>query len=276
MGLAPARGRFGRWRDRLLTALTRRLFARATPSLDAVRRQHGLAPIGGFHEQALAADEIYVLTSPCFDFVSPAIPRHVRYCGPILDDPAWCEPWRGPWSPDDPRPLVLVAFSSTYQKQAAPLRRIVDALSGLPVRAVVTLGPALDPAEVPGSENVVVVRSAPHGPLLREASVLLTHCGHGTTMRGLVAGVPLVCLPMGRDQNDTAARVVERGAGERLSPGASVRRIRRTVRRVLETPSYRINARLLGESIASREGCVDVIESLEQLAGAGPIRTAAR
>lgn len=274
LGWSPARGPLGRWRDRLMTAVSRRLFARAAPSLNAVRRQLGLPAISGFHEQALAADEIYVLTSPRFDFDSPAIPSHVRYCGPILDDPAWCEPWHGPWRADDERPLVLVAFSSTYQKQGATLRRIVEALSVLPVRAVVTLGPALDPAEFPGSENVVVVRSAPHGPLLREAALLVTHCGHGTTMRGLVAGVPLVCVPMGRDQDDTAARVVDRGAGVRLSRGASASRIRRTVRRVLEAPSYRRNARALGEAIASRQGCVDVIDSLERLARRGASRPA--
>src|SRR5262249_25007761 len=115
LGWAPARGPFSRWRERILSKVSRRTFARATPHLNAVRRGYGLAPIADFHEQALTADEIYVLTSPRFDFLSPAIPRNVRYCGPILDDPSWCEPWRGPWSADDPRPLILVAFSSTYQ-----------------------------------------------------------------------------------------------------------------------------------------------------------------
>jgi MGT family glycosyltransferase len=274
LGWAPARGPLGRLRDRVLRSLSRGAFQRAVPHFNEVRRHYGLPELADFHQQALAADEIHVLTSPLFDFTSPALPSNVHYCGPILDDPSWCEPWRGPWSSGDPRPLVLVAFSSTYQKQAATLRRIVDALSSLPVRAVVTLGPALDPGAVPGSANVVVVRSASHQALLSEASLLVTHCGHGTTMRGLVAGVPLVCLPMGRDQNDTAARVVHRGAGERLPPGASVTRMRRTIQRVLERPSYRLSARSLGEAISSRQGCVDVVASLEHLASRGNSRPA--
>src|SRR5204863_9718645 len=106
---------------------------------------------------------------------------------------------RSPWSSDDPRPLVLVGLSSTYQKQAAALRNIVEALSLLPVRALLTLGPTIEPGEVKGSANVVVVRSAPHAEVLRHASLLVTHCGHGTTMRGLAAGIPMVCMPMGRD-----------------------------------------------------------------------------
>jgi MGT family glycosyltransferase len=275
-GWAPARGPLGRGRDLLLRTLSRRAFARATPYLNAVRRHYGLSALAHFHEQALAVDEIYVLTSPRFDFTSPAMPHNLYYCGPILDDPSWCEPWRSPWNAGDPRPLVLVGLSSTYQKQVPTLRRIVEALSGLPVRAVLTLGPALDSDQVPGSANVVVVRSASHRALLPEASLLVTHCGHGTTMRGLVAGVPLVCLPMGRDQNDIAARVVHHGAGARLSPEASATKIRRTIRKVLEEPSYRGNAQRLGEAIKSRQGCVDAVECLEALAGRGASRPASR
>ena len=32
-------------------------------------------------------------------------------------------------------------------------------------------------------------------------------------MKGLVAGVPIVCMPTGRDQPDNAARLAARGAG---------------------------------------------------------------
>jgi UDP:flavonoid glycosyltransferase YjiC (YdhE family) len=35
-------------------------------------------------------------------------------------------------------------------------------------------------------------------------------------IKALAAGVPLVCLPMGRDQEDTAARVTLSGSGVRL------------------------------------------------------------
>jgi len=35
------------------------------------------------------------------------------------------------------------------------------------------------------------------------ADLVITHAGHGTLMRALSHGLPLVCLPMGRDQNQT-------------------------------------------------------------------------
>jgi UDP:flavonoid glycosyltransferase YjiC (YdhE family) len=175
-----------------------------------------------------------------------------------------------PWAAGDARPLVLVGLSSTYQKQTGTLDNIVRALSSLPVRALVTLGPTLLEGEVRGTENVVVVPTAPHAMVLREAAVLVTHCGHGTTMRGLAAGVPLVCVPMGRDQNDTAARVVHHGAGVRISPKASVDAIRAAVQRTLSESSFREGAARLRRAIETREGCIDVVESLERLAARRP------
>jgi UDP:flavonoid glycosyltransferase YjiC (YdhE family) len=117
---------------------------------------------------------------------------------------------------------------------------------------------------------VHVVRSAPHTEVLREASLLVTHCGHGTTLKGLAAGVPLVCMPMGRDQDDTAARVVYRGAGVRVKARAAPEAIRAAVQHVLATPAYRESARRLASSLGAGEGCVDPVQVLEELAPPAP------
>jgi UDP:flavonoid glycosyltransferase YjiC (YdhE family) len=114
----------------------------------------------------------------------------------------------------------------------------------------VTTGPALDIASLPSAANVHVCASASHSRLLKEAAAVVTHAGHGTVIRALAAGVPVVCMPMGRDQNENAARVVFRGAGVRVKPTASAAKIRQAVRDVLESPRYRDSARRLGEAIA--------------------------
>jgi len=241
------------------------MFDKALPAINAARLSHGLPQVRSTHEQMIRCDAVLVLSSPEFDFTSPAMPAHVRYAGPVLHDPPWSGSWRPPWPASDERPLVLVALSSTFQDQAATLRRIADALGGLPVRALVTLGLAISSDEVRGSENVVVVPSAPHAEVLKGASLLITHCGHGTTMKGLAAGLPLVCMPMGRDQNDTAARVVHCGAGVRLKPSASAAAIRKAVVDVLHNPSYAQGARRLARALSERVGCVDPVETLENL-----------
>jgi MGT family glycosyltransferase len=265
-GFAPAKTALGRGRDAALLAVVNRLFKRGLPTLNEARAAHGLGPVAAFYDQVLDADRILVLSSAAFDFAAPYVPDNVRYLGPVLDEPEWVDPWTPPWPATCTDPLVLVGFSSTFQRQGPLLQRVVDALSSMPVRAVVTLGQMLDDGTVRSSENVTVVRSAPHSQIIADASLVISHCGHGTTMKTLAAGVPMVCIPMGRDQNDTAARVKYHGAGVRLSPNASVDKIRGAVERVLHDDSYRINAQRLAAAIAEEQHDADLVGELEALA----------
>jgi UDP:flavonoid glycosyltransferase YjiC (YdhE family) len=105
--------------------------------------------------------------------------------------------------------------------------RSIQAVAAIRVHALVTLGSALDPVEFAAPAHVFLVRSAPHDRLFADSSVVVTHAGLGTVTRALAHGVPLVCMPMGRDQDDVAARVVEHGAGVRIWRRASAKKIRR-------------------------------------------------
>ena len=71
--------------------------------------------------------------------------RPLRRSGARRPDVGGARPWTPPAGDD---PLVLVALSSTFQDHAGCLQRIVDALGTLPVRGLVTTGPALDPSEI--------------------------------------------------------------------------------------------------------------------------------
>jgi MGT family glycosyltransferase len=266
-GFGLAKTVLGRSRDAAMLAIVNRVFGAGLPAINAARADLGLSPLSSFYDQALGADRILVLSSPLFDYASSSVPSNARYVGPILDDPDWAGPWEGPWPPDDRRPLVLVGFSSTYQNQGPVLRRVIEALATLPVRAVVTVGQMLDAREVAATANVAVVAAASHTQILAEADVVVTHCGHGTVMKALAAGVPMVCMPMGRDQNDTAARLVHHGLGMRLPPRASAARIARAVQNVLDHQSFRTNASRMGTAIANGEGTADLVVELEALAG---------
>jgi len=265
-GLQPARGPLGRIRDSLVRNLSFKTFGKGTTAFNATRRALGLAPLDHpFHQVTRVAKHL-VLTSPAFDFPATSLPPHVQYTGPEIEDPVWVEPWRSPWRNDDPRPLILVAFSTTFQNQAPILRRIITALSTLAVRAVVTAGPALSLEEFPKMENVFICSSAPHSHLLPHAAAVVTHAGHGTVIRSLAAGVPLLCMPMGRDQNDNAARVVARGAGLRVGPRSKETKIRQSIQELLESPQYLENARALGKKIVEDIRNSSTVEVLEEVA----------
>jgi len=242
-----------------------RIVVRGTAAFNSARRALGLPAIAHPFEQTTRVARQLVLTSEAFDFSASGLPPHVVYAGPVLDDPPWAEPWSSPWASDDPRPLVLVGFSTTFQDQVDALRRVIGALRLLDARAVLTTGPALSVADLPAAPNVHVCRSAPHALLLGQASVVVTHAGHGTVIRALASGVPLLCMPMGRDQHDNAARVVARGAGLWLSPKAGARRIRKAILELLVSPGYRDKAREIGTAVrqdARNSRAVTILEGI--------------
>jgi len=252
-------------RDVLAPALFLRLLGLGLTRLNAVRAELGLPPVCEVLELLDRCQRLLVMTSPTFDPPPSPTPHNVRYVGAGLDDPAWVEPYRLPKTVDG-RPFVLVGMSSTYQAHQGLLNRIVEALAGLPVTALVTLGPALRRSEVPDAPNVAVVASAPHSDLLPEAALMITHAGHGSVLKALSAGVPILCMPHGRDQVDNAARAVSAGAGVRMSRGAGTASIRQAVWRALGNPSLRANAQRLAATFSaeatSRASAVDEIEQL--------------
>jgi MGT family glycosyltransferase len=268
-GLRPARDEAARRMHAEFGEASRAMCNAGLPAVNAARAALGLPPLAELHDQLAAADRLLLATSRAFDFEAERLPDNVRYVGPQLDEPVWAEPWVSPWPADDARPLVLVGFSTTFQDQAGTVQRVMDAMAGLPVRGLVTLGSALDGRGLSAPGNVVIQRSAPHGQVMREAAVVVTHAGHGTTMRALAHRVPLLCMPMGRDQNDNAARVVERGAGLELPPAASADEIREALHDLLNEPSFRTAARRLGDAVASEAAASSVIDELEACARAG-------
>jgi MGT family glycosyltransferase len=260
-GFRPARGPLGRIRDRVMNAVSTRALGTGLPKLNALRAERGLAELGSVWDQPKHADEVLVLTSGAFDFPAE-LDANVHYVGPRLADPAWVEPWTPP--PGD-EPLVLVALSSTFQDQVGTLQQIVDGLGRLPVRGVVTTGPAVSPDQLRAPANVQVVEAAPHAEVLQHASAVVTHAGHGTVVKALAAGVPLLCLPMGRDQADNAVRVVVRGAGLKLKRSAKASRIAAAVSRLIDEPSFRSSAADLGAKLRADAASPAAVELLESI-----------
>ena len=260
-GLRPASGPLGRLRDSALDRFSRSGWNRGLPALNAARAEFGLQPVDDAVDSLGRVDRVLVLTSGAFDY--PELPRHpkVRVVGPRLDDPEWAGELALPRGDE---PLVLVGLSSTYQEQEAVLRRTAQALGTLPVRGLVTTGPAVRPFAAAG--NVSVVEAAPHTAVLPHTAAVVTHGGHGTVMKALAAGVPMVVMPMGRDQPENARRVLAAGAGVRIKQTAAPEKIAAAVREVLGDESYRAAARRLAAAIAEETADDRAAAELEELA----------
>ncbi len=264
LGWLPAVGIAGRLRDAVGTFISNRIYVReALPFLNLARRSRGLRPLRRYFEQYDRASRVVVLTGPAFD--PPAgFPPNVRLVGTPLQEQA--APRGLPTlSTEDERPLVLVSLSTLDQGQAMLMARILAALAELPVRVLVTLGPALAASQFTPSPNVVLETFVPHGSVLPRAAVIVTQCGLGTVMKALAHGVPLVCIPLVGDQADNAARIEALGAGVRLSPDAEPARIRVAIERVLADPAYRRGARRVAIAIAGEDPVQGAVENIESV-----------
>jgi len=267
-GFLPPHGPLGRLRDRVAASLAMGLFRRGLPALNQARAELGLTALHDLHELAASVSRIVVCTSPGYDFAADTVPGNVRYVGPQLDDVGtrgWDDAWAGPAD----RPLVLVSLSSTVMCQEELLQRAADALGRLPVRALMTTGPAVDPAVISAAENVSVRRWVRHADVLPHCSAVVTHGGHGTVIKALAAGVPLVIVPLGRDQPDNAARVVHAGAGLRVRKNASIARLERAIGQVLDDHHYQAAARRMASLLSAERDDGLVVDELERAAARG-------
>ena len=162
------------------------------------------------------------------DARTPTSSTAVSPSRPASGSQSWAPPW-----PDDGRPAVLLSLSTTYMQQEDLLQRLVDGLGQVDCHALVTTGPGLRSRSVERvPPNVHVVESAPHGAVLPHVDLVITHGGHGTVIRALTAGIPVMVVPISRDQPDNAVRVVHHGVGIKVSKKASPERFARAVRNV--------------------------------------------
>ncbi len=274
-GFPPATGRFQEGRERTSRGLIRAWYDAGLEDLNAARRRHGLAPVSRLLDQLDAANLILLGTSRAFDYDRADPPAPFVYAGLLAEAPRWVGTDDVDGLVDPARPNVLVSFSTTYQAQDDLAARCIRALSTLPVNGIVTLGPALDRERLPRADNVRVVTSASHDALLPRCALMICHAGHGTAARALTYGVPLVCLPTGRDQPENAARIAWAGAGLRLRPGASDKQIRKAVTTVLSNTAYREAARALGHRmLQNSDGGRGAAEALVSLAQANDLACA--
>jgi MGT family glycosyltransferase len=198
----------------------------------------------------------------------PDVPdaANVLRIGPVLDAPPLCCELDEVDVSGGATPLVLVSLSTSEQGQADLLQRCADAVAQLPVNAIVTTGPSIDPASVKAGANTQVVRYTPHADIIPSASLVITHAGFGTTMAGLGRGVPLLCTPMGRDQFFNAERVQDLGAGLMLMPDSDSDAIAEAATDILQDARFTDGAKRMAAAISGYGGAAQAVDALEALA----------
>ncbi|MFE3904224.1 glycosyltransferase [Streptomyces sp. NPDC059153] len=172
--------------------------------------------------------------------------------------------------------LTLGTVAGAMPTAARLYRAALEAVSGLPVRVLLTTGHGTDVSGLgPIPPNVHVEAWVPQADVLGRASLAVCHGGSGTVFGALAAGVPLVCVPLFADQPVNARLVAEAGAGTAVTPTVGpadestvlgpddVSRIRSAVELVLEEPSYRARAECLSDEMRATATGRELIGALE-------------
>ena len=206
-------------------------------NFDSMRQQAGFPGLPPLDALWQPRERIISTSLAAFDAAPLAGWEMVRHAGPVLEDEKFAVPRPLPWPSVDPTPLVMVSFSTMFeQRNADKMQRTLDALADFQVHVVATTAGIVAPSELAVPKNAVVLDYAAHDPIMKRAALVVTHGGHGTAMRALRHGVPMILIPgLAGDQPFVAAAMQEFGAGLAL-PGdagveASARQRNRSCRR---------------------------------------------
>jgi UDP:flavonoid glycosyltransferase YjiC (YdhE family) len=246
LGALPPRTRAGRAAWRLLAKPIGLGVEHGRRELNETRRRVGLPelerPYGG-----ISPDLCLVGTFPQLEYPR-RWPPGVHVTGPLM----WEPPSPEVDLPPGDGPLVVVAPSTSQDREQRLLTAALEGLAGLPVRVLASHNrrPPTRAVEVPPNARLVewmsYARTMPH------ADVVVCHGGHGTLARALASGAAVVAVPAAGDMGENGARLAWSGAGLSL-PGRLLApaTLRWTVMRVLEDPAFRSRARALGRWAAN-------------------------
>jgi UDP:flavonoid glycosyltransferase YjiC (YdhE family) len=168
------------------------------------------------------------------------------------------------------RPTVLMTLGTVYNTYTDLFERFLEAVADQDYDVICTLGDGADPAVTDSAPaNVRFVRYQPHSTLLPRCGALLCHAGFNTTLGALVAGVPVVCVPLGSDQEHNARQCAARGFGLFLRDAeATPERIRAAVQRVLDEPSFTVKTAGFRDRMQRRPGLPAAVRRVERLVAA--------
>jgi UDP:flavonoid glycosyltransferase YjiC (YdhE family) len=236
---------------------------RGRRELNDTRARLGLPPLSHVHG-GISRALCLVATFPQLEYPR-AWPPETHVVGPLL----WEPPADDIAPPPGDEPLVLLAPSTSQDRDGRLLRAALAGLAGQPVRVLASTGRSGPDLRTGVPPNATLVDWVPYGRTMPCCDAVVCHAGHGTIALALRAGCVPVCVPAAGDMNETSARVDWAGAGVRLPRRlARPRPIALAVQRALGEPRLRARARELAAWAAANDAGARAAALVERFAAA--------
>ena len=234
--------------------------------LNGARERVGLPPLDHAHG-GISRDLAIVGTFPQLEYPRREWPSWAHVTGPLM----WERPYGDVELPPGDDPLVLIAPSTAQDGEQSMLRAAVEGLAGEPVRVLATYNRRPPPWQIDLPANARLVEWVSYARTMPRCAAVVCHAGHGTVVRALASGAPVVACPATGDMPENAARVAWAGAGVSLPRRLVTQRgIRLAVRRVLGDASFAARARELRDWAAQNDGAANAADAVEALADGRP------
>jgi UDP:flavonoid glycosyltransferase YjiC (YdhE family) len=217
---------------------------------------------------------------------SPYLTRFPASLDPVIypDTRRFAEPVRSPgaglpnWWDGDSRPLVYLTFggvTGSLPIAAEVYDTALEAVRGLGLRVLLTLGNAFAPSQLgPVPPNVHLETWVPQDEVFREARLVVSHGGSGTSLGAVSAGLPQVVVPLFADQFANGRRIAEAGAGLCVEPTVAkgderarlqprdAPRLAAGISSVLDDPSYAAASARIAKEICTQVSLRRVLTGL--------------
>jgi UDP:flavonoid glycosyltransferase YjiC (YdhE family) len=262
IGARLPRTRAGRAMWQRFDPLLRGGLEQGREQLNDSRARVGLPPLDHVHG-GISRELAIVATFPQLEYPRDGSQPWVRVTGPLL----WEQPFEPVEPPPGTGPLVLVAPSTAQDPDQRMLRAALAGLADEPVRVLATTNRRTPPEPIAVPPNARLVDWLSYARTMPMCDAVISHAGHGTVVRALASGVPLVACPAAGDMNENAARVSWAGAGVALPRRLiTPRGVRLALRRLLGDGRFARRAGELRDWAARNDGAAAAATEVEALA----------
>lgn len=170
-------------------------------------------PIGQFFEASPHMNLLLYPEAVKFKRPTPLDPKRFQYLqGCVRKEEAYSVP---EFKANNDQPLLYVSYGSLGAGDTALLKRVINAIAKMPVRALVNVGDyASEYDAIP--DNVHIADWFPQPSVIPQVDLVIHHGGNNSFTECLYFGKPAIIMPYVWDGHDNATRVQETGHGFKL------------------------------------------------------------
>ena len=161
--------------------------------------------------------------------------------------------------------LIYISMGTVNNDLLKLYKNCVAAFADAEYQVILSVGDLVaieDLGKLPG--NISVHAHVDQIAVLQKADAFISHCGMNSVNESLYFGVPLIMLPQTTEQGGVAERVLQLGAGVKLTR-TDVASILGAVREVLANPSYKKSAENIAEGFKRCSGAKGAADKILQV-----------